>query len=175
MTNTTGGEPSHTQCVMNMRVKDDDDLSDQLLDDWSISDAASAELKSALETTVGLARHLQNDVFPAVSPTTHVAFLLISGIALFALSTNQSGKRGYKFALVLGVLFGAFALALVYLANLGALHSFNALVNGNSSIETNGVGAGEVTVHRAGTLWHVQLAQLVLVSGFYILMGLMFV
>ncbi|KAF4311775.1 hypothetical protein GTA08_BOTSDO12563 [Botryosphaeria dothidea] len=183
MTNTTGGvgisdnssETSHTQCVMNMRLKDDDDLSDQLLDDWTVTDAAKAELNSSLTKTITLARHLQNNVFPASPPTAHIIFLLISGILLFALSTNQSGKRGYKIALVLGVLGGAFALALIYLASIGALRSLNALVDGDWSVETQSLGGAGVTVQRAEKLWYVQLAQVVLVSAFYVFMGLMFV
>ncbi|EKG15402.1 hypothetical protein MPH_07453 [Macrophomina phaseolina MS6] len=183
MANTTGGagisdsssEPSHTQCVMNMRLKDDDDLSDQLLDDWAVTDAAKAELSASLAKTISLARHLQNDVFPASPPTTHLVFLLVSGILLFALSINQSGKRAYKAALTLGVLIGAFALALIYLASVGALRSFNALVGGDSSFDTQSLSASGVTVHRATKLWYVQLGQVVLVSAFYIFMGLMFV
>ncbi|EOD43083.1 hypothetical protein UCRNP2_10230 [Neofusicoccum parvum UCRNP2] len=183
MTNTTNGvgisdnssQTSHTQCVVNMRIKDNDDLSDQLLDDWTVTDAAKAELNSSLTKTITLARHLQNDVFPASPPTAHVILLLISGILLFALSTNQSGKRGYKVALVMGVLCGAFALALVFLASIGALRSLNALVDGDWSIKMQSLGGDDVTVNRAGRLWYLQLAQVVLVSAVYILMGLMFV
>ncbi|KAF9641204.1 hypothetical protein BFW01_g563 [Lasiodiplodia theobromae] len=182
MTNTTSGpsisdsgESAHTQCVTNMRIKDNDDLGDQLLDDWPITSAAKDELESSLNKTLDLARHLQADVFPASPPTTHVVFLLISGILLFALSTNQSNKRGYKMMLVAGVLMGAFALALGYLASLGALRALNALVDGDWEVEQKGMGAEGVTVQRAGTLWYVQLAQLVLVSAFYVFMGMMFV
>lgn len=171
----TGGESAHTQCVTNMRIKDNDDLTDQLLDDWSVTEAAAAELKSSLNKTLDLARHLQDDVFPASPPTTHVIFLLISGVLLFALSTNPSGKRGYKMMLVAGVLMGAFALALVYLASMGALRSLNALVDGDWEIERQSLGGNGVTVQRAGRLWYVQLAQLVLVSAFYVFMGMMFV
>ncbi|KAK0638383.1 hypothetical protein DIS24_g9859 [Lasiodiplodia hormozganensis] len=183
MTNTTsgpsisddGGATAHTQCVTNMRIKDNDDLGDQLINDWPTTDAATAELKSSLNKTLDLARHLQADVFPASPPTTHVVFLLISGILLFALSTNQSGKRGYKMMLVAGVLMGAFALALGYLASMGALRALNALVDGDWEVEQKGMGGEGVTVQRAGRLWYVQLAQLVLVSAFYVFMGMMFV
>ncbi|KAF4544309.1 uncharacterized protein LTHEOB_6427 [Lasiodiplodia theobromae] len=183
MTNTTSGPSisdgsgatAHTQCVTNMRIKDNNDLGDQLLDDWPITSAASASLRSSLNQTLGLARHLQTDVFPASPPTTHVVFLLISGILLFALSTNQSSKRGYKMLLVAGVLMGAFALALGYLASMGALRALNALVDGDWEVERKGVGAEGVTVQRAGRLWYMQLAQLVLVSAFYVFMGMMFV
>lgn len=172
ISNSSSGN-SHIQCVMNMRAKDDDDLSDQLLDDWSVTDAARAELNAALNETLPLARHLQRDVFLYSPPTAHLVLFLISGIMLFVASTNTSPKRGYKFALILAVLFGAFALTMVYLSAIGSQKALNALVDGNDRKETQGL-SGDVFVRRAGKLYAVQMGQLVCVSLFYILMGFMF-
>lgn len=182
MTNNTGGaaissntsDGTHTQCVINMHFKDDDDLTDQLTDDWTVTAEAKAALTSSLNETIWWARHLQGDVFPAAAPTVHVALFFISGIMLFVASTAQSPRRPYKFVLVLAVLIGAFALAMVFLSVVGSQQSLNALVDGDGDEESKEIRGG-VFVQRVGFLWYVQVAQVTFVSMFYVFIGMMFV
>ena len=183
MANITGGpsissnnslDDSQTNCVTNMRDKDIDSLSEELWEDLTLTDDAQAQLKTSLNETLPLARHLQEDVFHWAPPVFHLVLFTISGMMLFVAVTNSSSKRPYKSMVLLAVLFSGFALALAFVATIGSLQALNGLVDGDESKKTQWLG-GNIFVYRAGSLYYVQAIQVSLVAIFYTLMGIIFV
>jgi hypothetical protein len=159
---------------MNMRTADVDDLGEEFWEDLVLTDDARAQLKDTLNATLPLARHLQVDVFPWYPPVLHFVSFFISSIMLFVGLTSSSHKRRYKSALLLAALFGAFALALAFVAAIGSLQALNALVNGDRSKDAQWLD-GDIFIYRAEWLDRLQAGQVTVVAVFYAVMGIMFV
>lgn len=159
---------------MNMRATDPDDLSEEFWEDLVLTDGTQTQLKETLNKMLPLARHLQADVFYWYPPVLHFVFFFISSLMLFVSLASSSYKRRYKSVLVLAALFGAFALALAFVTAIGSLQALNVLVNGGKSKNAERFD-GDIFIHRADWLDHLQAAQVSVVAVFYVVMGIMFV
>lgn len=182
VSNITGGpsistdtslEKTQTSCVQNMRVIDIDDLSEEFLENMVLAVDAQEHVKTTLNVSLPLVKHLQEDVFHSAPPVMSCILFFISTIILLVAITSQSHKRRYKSALVIGALVSAFALALAFVVVVGSLQGLNVLMNGNRFKMTQPIDGG-LFLERGSWLSHIQEAHLVLVTLFYTVIGIMY-
>lgn len=157
-----------------MRAIDVDDLSEEFWENIKLTGNAQVQLKTDLNETLPLAKHLQTDVFYPHLPVVSFILFILSSVVLLVCLASSSPKRRYKLALVLGVLLGAFALATTFATAMGSLQVLNALMIGGRSKEVTQLD-NDIFLSRGERLDLFQASQASLVGLFYSLVGIMFV
>lgn len=164
---------SEIHCIMNMYAYDENDLLEELVEEFDSS--TSAVITGFLNETLPQARHLQKDVFHFAAPVIQLVLLVLGGAMLFTACTNVAPKRSYRYLLVLAFLFIVFSMGLMFSTAFGSLQALHGLVNEQDSELPNWTmnDTGD-SIHFADGIYKLQVAQAVTVILFAICMGLMF-
>jgi hypothetical protein len=175
-TSSSGNRSSRiaTNCLVSLRDQDLADVSESLWEGLDLNSRSTAEyVQDQLNTTLPIVDHLQDDVFHWPVPVLHVALFTLSGATLFAACAGSSRRRAWKGVLVLILALSAFSLALSLATALGTLSSMNAILEGSLSRDELEIGDG-LYLSRGITLQAMQTGLVVVVTLFYVFMGVLF-
>ncbi|KAL2854561.1 hypothetical protein BJX68DRAFT_264461 [Aspergillus pseudodeflectus] len=175
-TSSSGNRSSRiaTNCLVSLRDQDLADVSESLWEGLDLNSRSTTDyVQDQLNTTLPIIDHLQDDVFHWPVPVIHVALFTLSGAMLFAARAGSSGRRAWKGVLVLILVLSAFSLALSLATALGTLSSMNAILEGSLSRDELEIGDG-LYLSRGNTLQVMQTGLVVVVTLFYVFMGVLF-
>ncbi|KAL2786907.1 hypothetical protein BJX66DRAFT_341693 [Aspergillus keveii] len=177
MTTSTGGNRSSriaTHCLASLRDQDLADVSESLWEGLDLNSRSTSEyVQDQLNTTLPIVDHLQDDVFHWPVPVIHVVLFMLSGAMLFVACAGSSRRRAWKGLLVLVLALSAFSLALSLATVLSTLSSMNAILEGSLSRDDLEIADG-LYLSRGTTLQAMQTGLVVIVTLFYVFMGVLF-
>ncbi|KAJ0414210.1 hypothetical protein BJY00DRAFT_321184 [Aspergillus carlsbadensis] len=177
MGTSSGGNRSSrvaTHCLASLRDQDLADVSESLWENLDLNSRSTLEyVQDQLNTTLPIVNHLQDDVLHWPVPVIHVILFTISGAMLFAACAGSSRRRAWKGVLVLILALSAFSLALSLATVLGTLSSMNAVLGDSLSRDDLELQDG-LYLSRGDTLQAMQTALVIVVTLFYVFMGVLF-